>query len=63
MVTDKDILDWATKKIASGRLNAMHAHKRGDTVAFENINRELGYWNKVAEDYQKKVDEDGDADH
>lgn len=58
MLTNKDILDWATKKIAGTRLNAMHAHKRGDMAAFERINRELGCWDKIAEDYQKKVDED-----
>ena len=43
MVTSKDILEWATKKIAGTRLNAMHAYNRGDTAAFERINREMGY--------------------
>lgn len=58
MLTNKDILDWATKKIATARLNAMYAHKRGDIAAFENINKELGYWDRIATDYQKKVDEE-----
>ena len=58
MVTSKDILEWATKKIAGTRLNAMHAYNRGDTAAFERINREMGYWDKIATDYQKKVEEE-----
>ena len=62
MLTNKDILDWAMKKIADTRLKAMHAHKRGDTAAFENINKELGYLNRIALDYEKKVEADGNAD-
>lgn len=44
MISNNELLIWIDKNIEKARRNAMHAHMRGDSTAFENINKELAYW-------------------
>lgn len=62
MITDKELLEWIVRKIEGTRLKAMHAHARGDNVAFENINRELSYWLGLEKVMEERVKENGNAD-
>ena len=62
MRTDKELLDWIMKKIENTRMKAMHAYKRGDNVAFEDINTELSYWSKLAIMMEERVKQNGDVD-
>ena len=69
-IDNKELLAWINKNIERARRNAMHAHMRGDSTAFENINKELAYWMQLAsvmeemtENEDKEEDEqNGDAD-
>ena len=62
MSTNQKLLEWVDKNIERVRRNAMHAYSRGDRVAFENINKELGYWMDMAAVLEEKENHNGDGD-
>lgn len=62
MITNEELLRWIQCKIEGTRLKAMHAYKRGDNIAFENINKELSYWMALEEAMSEKVKQDGNVD-
>lgn len=64
MITNKELLEWVDKNIERTRRNAMYAHMRRDSTAFENINKELVYWMQLASVVEDRVEvtKDGNAD-
>lgn len=56
MISNKELLEWIDKNIERARRNAMHAHMRGDSTAFENINKELAYWMQLASVLEEKAE-------
>ena len=62
MLTDEQVLDWIMRNIAGVRTKAMHAYKRGDMAAHENLNKELKYWSRAAIVMEEKVKSDDHAD-
>lgn len=62
MISNNELLTWIDKNIERARRNAMHAYMRGDSTAFENINKELAYWMQLAsvlEEMTEKEDKEG----
>lgn len=60
MSNDRDILEWVRKEIDTCRINAMHAYKRNDIPAFENINVKKRRFERIAEILEEKVNANAD---
>lgn len=56
MISNKELLEWIDKNIERTRRNAMHAHMRGDSLAFTNINIELVYWLELGSVVEERMD-------
>ena len=56
MISNKELLEWIDKNIERTRRNAIHAHMRGDSAAFTNINIELVYWLELGSVVEERMD-------
>ena len=59
-ISNKELLRWIDQNVERTRRNAMHAHMRGDSTAFENINKELAYWMEMASIVEERGEKEED---